>query len=393
VTDEFTLVIPTYERSKELARLLTFLERCGFEHAVLVLDSSREPARAANACAITARKLRIERHEFDPSMRPFDKFAAGAALVGTPFAALCGDDDVLLPDALPTLLGHLREAPCCAAVHGWYFGFQPFGERFDLLDMVYRSESIDGATPIDRLAGLLANYQAAIYAVYRTTVLQRALAAFRDLDSPMFRELGTAALTAISGSIERLPIVYYGRMIGRSQNYVDWHPTEYLLRSPERLIRQYAAYRVILLAELAKTEADLDTTAALVDLVHLRYLTDYLQPAVLDYIIKIRPRALDTAQTLDGIWGLYTRPEPFPLRQLRSLRGFQWVRRRTSLESRHRLARLLRLIRPDRNVSAVTASGASRSYRLQGRFLRAITALPHANEKLAALLEALARFE
>ena len=45
---DFTLVIPTYNRAQQLAALLSYLEAQNADCRVLVLDSSRPEALAAN---------------------------------------------------------------------------------------------------------------------------------------------------------------------------------------------------------------------------------------------------------------------------------------------------------------------------------------------------------
>jgi glycosyltransferase domain-containing protein len=93
---DFTLVIPTYNRPKLLEALLTYLgaqpQRC----RVLVLDSSQPQPRAANRKIVELANLKLDYAEFPSEMHPFDKFREGVHKVTTEFCALCADDDLVL---------------------------------------------------------------------------------------------------------------------------------------------------------------------------------------------------------------------------------------------------------------------------------------------------------
>ena len=103
--DDFTLVIPTYNRPQQLSALLEYLEaeRAGFR--VLVLDSSRPEVVARNRERTVRSTLVVEYAEFPPETRPFDKFSAGTNKVTTPFCALCADDDLIVVDGVQRCLG------------------------------------------------------------------------------------------------------------------------------------------------------------------------------------------------------------------------------------------------------------------------------------------------
>jgi glycosyltransferase domain-containing protein len=105
---DFTLVIPTYNRPKQLRALLSYLSARALQSRVLVLDSSEAKPRAANRKIIEHAKLKLDYAEFASETHPFDKFREGVHKVRTQFCALCADDDLIVPDAVKRCLDALR---------------------------------------------------------------------------------------------------------------------------------------------------------------------------------------------------------------------------------------------------------------------------------------------
>src|SRR4051794_32997992 len=93
LASNFTLIVPTYNRSEQLERLLTYLRRHRVEFKILVLDSSEPAQQQANRDHITSLDLNVQLEGFDSSTRPWDKFLKGSELVQTAYCSLCADDD------------------------------------------------------------------------------------------------------------------------------------------------------------------------------------------------------------------------------------------------------------------------------------------------------------
>jgi hypothetical protein len=84
---DFTLVIPTYNRPKQLAALLSYLGVTRAPCRILVLDSSQPQSRLATRKIIEAANLRLDYVEFPSDTHPFDKFREGVHKVTTKFCA------------------------------------------------------------------------------------------------------------------------------------------------------------------------------------------------------------------------------------------------------------------------------------------------------------------
>src|SRR5689334_21982975 len=109
------------------------------------------------------------------------------------------------------------------------------------------------------------------------------MARVQGVTNMLERELLGGALAVVAGKTARLPLLYSGRSLGPSAPYADWHPVDFLASSPQSLFDDYQRYRAILLEYCASLGRPLDTAEHyLVDLAHLRYLSDYFKPAVLD---------------------------------------------------------------------------------------------------------------
>jgi len=307
----YTLVVPTYNRPKELGRLLQFLARQGARFPVLVLDSSRDDVRAANRAALGAAGVDARHHEFDPAIPPFEKFWCGTGLVETEFASFCADDDLLLVASLDPILAFLAGHPDCAVAHGWYFAFR-LAAAFELTGVAYCGRSIDDPHPLDRLYELMRDYEALTYGVYRTVVLQRILGRVQSVQTNMARELLGSALAVVAGTAVRLPVLYHGRAMGPSLYVSDWHPVDYLISSPERLFQEYSSYRDVVadfLVECAPAAGDRIQLLRTVDQIHWRYAADYFKPTVLDYVLTGVRAGTPRAEIMNGMWPFLLAPD------------------------------------------------------------------------------------
>ena len=74
---DFTLVIPTYNRPKPLAALLTYLSAERPSSRILVLDSSQPRARVATRKVVDAANLKLDYVEFPSETHPSTSSAKG----------------------------------------------------------------------------------------------------------------------------------------------------------------------------------------------------------------------------------------------------------------------------------------------------------------------------
>jgi glycosyltransferase domain-containing protein len=287
---DFTLVIPTYNRPNQLRALLTYLSANGVQSPVLILDSSEPKPRAANRRIIAQAKINLDYVEFPTDTHPFDKFREGVYQVTTPFCALCADDDLIVPDGVERCLAALVSNPQASAAQGYSFSFLcRMDGNMEIGNILYFSSTIADATPLARLAKLFARYQAATYANYRTPVLQRILDATTSINSILARELLGSALAAVEGQIIRVPCFSHGRSMDASESYDRWHPLEWFAKDADGLFSEYRRYREVLAkAVLTRTESKLDAASVcrVIDLIHSRYLIKHVPDSALGFITE-----------------------------------------------------------------------------------------------------------
>jgi glycosyltransferase domain-containing protein len=287
---DFTLVIPTYNRPDQLRALLTYLSANAVQSPVLILDSSEPKPRARNRRITGQSKINLDYVEFPTDTHPFDKFREGVYQVTTPFCALCADDDLIVPDGVERCLAALVSSPQAAAAQGYSFSFLcRMDGNMELGNILYFSSTIADASPLTRLAKLFARYQAATYANYRTPVLQRILDATTSMNSILARELLGSALAAVEGQIIRVPCFSHGRSMDASGSYDRWHPLEWFAKDADSLFSEYRRYReVIAKAVLMGAESELDSASVcrVIDLIHSRYLLKHVPDSTLGFITE-----------------------------------------------------------------------------------------------------------
>lgn len=369
------MIVPTYNRPAELARLLGYLVAHRVEFPVLVLDSSTPEIQERNRACVAGSALQASVHAFDASVSPWEKFMRGAELAGTAYCSLCADDDVILPAAIDPILDFLDSHADFALGHGWYFTFYDNG-HIGITASVYKGSSIDQPDALARLYSMFRNYEALTYGVYRTTVMRSVLSDVQRVQSMLGRELLGGALTLAHGKAARLPIFYYGRSHLPSHPYTHWHPLDFLISAPDEFYRDYAAYRVILLQRLLAlgyTRYTRDETATLLDLIHFRYLADYVRPRVMDYLVERKLERVSKPEIMQGLWSVLARENDPSLFGLVS--GSNALRKlRDRYFPRLKLSHLRHFVAPNetRTVHTTTRAGRAREYRFYREFLATI---------------------
>jgi glycosyltransferase domain-containing protein len=307
--DLYTLIITTHNRSALLARLLDYLEREGVDFPVMILDSSGDDIRQANASRIARSPLTIRQVVCSPDHNQYFKVKEGSQLVTPPYCSLCADDDFVLLPAVRKCVTLLQTHADFGAVHGSYFNFSET-DHFDLSYVVYRGQSLLADDPLVRLREMFASYEAVFYAVYRTSVLQRAFQHVDEVQTLFGRELVSAAVTAVAGKIARINDFYYGRCTGESLSYENWHPHQILVKLPELLFQEYSTFREVVLEEvlLGNTDAGrAESSKVILDLIFLRYLEPFLRSDVVDLIVTDRLAGMDPMDGVEHLWDVFVR--------------------------------------------------------------------------------------
>jgi len=396
LADQFTLIVPTYNRPDDLARLLTYLDRLHADFPVLVLDSSGAATQQANREATGRSGLNVRYEIFDGAVSPWEKFWRGSEMVRTPYCSLCADDDVVLPESLGPIVQHLETHPDFSVAHGWYFTFYNTG-HVGITASVYRGASLDQDDPVARLLALFKNYEAVTYGVYRTSVMQSVLRDVQGVGSLLGRELLGGALAVAMGKVARLPVFYYGRSLAPSQSYNHWHPLDFLISAPDSLYRDYDAYRKLLFNRLKSIGYDKYPDSelyTLIDLIHFRYLSDYVKPRVMEYLTEQVMARKAKPEIMQGMWSVLAQESDQPL--VRALSGSRLLR---NIRDRYfpglRLHHFRRRLAPgeQRKIESRTAAGVPREYVFYKEFLASFTGTGNLEQEIAKIVAALDHYE
>ena len=337
----YTLLIPTYNRSDHLRRLLGYLAARRFEFPIRVLDSSSGEALSENRETVGRGGLDIVHEVYDPAIPIHKKVELGIALVESTYCSLCADDDVLFTDELNGLLDILDANPELVVAHGYYVNFRP-GENFDIWYTDYSAPSIVSEDALKRLVEQMSDYQAIFYGVHRTSTMKSIRLPLDRVESLWAKELLTSSLALIEGGMYRVPRYYMARNTNPSIATQGWHPHQFFAIEPAELFREYADYRAVALERLAadprcRARYRPEQIRRVFDLVHLKYLAPMLSPGVMNYLIR-QSMLPDTTseQIIDGIWSTFVPP---------------YARRAGGLK--HYLAHALALLRPSYASSAL----------------------------------------
>ncbi len=270
--DTVTIVLPTHNRPRLLARALAFYADSPLP--LVVIDSSAEASSLAGLGRPGVRYLHCPGATYEGKLRrPLEEIA-------TPLVAFTADDSFTLPSAVEALAGHLLERPELAAAYGRYATLARRGREL-LVDACYDGSplGVHGGTAAERLRQIFQPYVPLFYGVVRTGVWRDTLAGpFERMSFYGVLELTQAAVTAIHGQIAALPLLYSVLEEVPSVAQASPHGLERLDSLPG-LRGEYAAFLGHLAGVLARREGlGPDQALAVVEQGLQVYLRAYCPP-------------------------------------------------------------------------------------------------------------------
>lgn len=169
-----TIVIPTYNRSTYLRRILGYYDRIGIPLSIIVADSSSDGIKDLNReiCG-GCRNLMVQYlGSYKYNLNPLHKIIDAVEFVSTPFVVLCADDDFIIPSGMIKTIDFL-------SVHSEYKVAQ--GRHFYFLDVMgeiqfgvhWMGITIDDASAEKRLIMHEERYYPTFYALYHTEFLKQ----------------------------------------------------------------------------------------------------------------------------------------------------------------------------------------------------------------------------
>jgi glycosyltransferase domain-containing protein len=289
----FSLVVPTYNRPVFLQRLLRYYAELRFPHAVVVADSSSGSALEENRKLIGSaqKSLGISHQVFAPDTSPYGKLASTLGSLESTYAAVCADDDFIVPDGVARCLDFLEANPQYSIAHGRSTAVLVAERSAAAQDSeiwgasTYPQRTIDADSPVERLEDHLRCYTATYYSVHRRLQLAANLRQANDYTVDYrFGELLASCLSIIQGKAKCLDVMYMVRQaeLGpATRKYSEkMLPWDNLLLLDDFSIR-YSRFRGCLAEELVATSGiAAEDAQAVVNRAFLSYLAPNLYAAV-----------------------------------------------------------------------------------------------------------------
>ncbi len=279
---EFTLIIPTHNRADKFTCLINLLSKYKTVFHLIVLDSSENETKTKNKHALKRLlkpNVSYVYHEFSTSCEPFEKFYFGISRVKTKYCSLCADDDILFLENVEEIVAFLESHSEYIGAHGYYFNFQLDQDGFEVQDIVYSRNNLFEDERMKRVYALFSNYEATFYATYRTQIIKDFFLLSLTVDTALWKELILALASVVSGKICRLPFFYYGRRVGQSLPFNNWHPLEIFAKKPDLYFQDYFKCRAALFQHFDVNGAEEEK---IFDLAHLLYLKNYIDPVQIE---------------------------------------------------------------------------------------------------------------
>lgn len=210
MTPIVTIIIPTYNRHRQLKRLLDYYSNINFP--IIVGDST------ATAFPNSSRYKNVKYLHF-PDYTYAKKLPLIYKKVKTKYVLFCADDDFIIPNAISNSVKFLEKNRTYVSAHGHYVFFESNG-RMNIKVYPFYLHSIDidinSDKPSERVKQLLSNYMQLLYAVTKTSVVKEV---FQQLEkNPGIKndslvELFQAIMVCINGKSKTLPIFYCAREV------------------------------------------------------------------------------------------------------------------------------------------------------------------------------------
>lgn len=213
--DDFTLIIPTYNRYDFLLRLLKFYKSYNFPFKIIVLDSTSDQLRPPALQELLDHKA-VTCYLF-LSYRSLEyKIAEGLKFLTTPYSAICADDDFLIPTGINECVAFLKDNQDYSCAQGFYIHHVLKGKEFNFSPLYPHMGSNEYQYPQTRVfAYLIRGRQFGgqhFYAVHRTETLRMIFKETAKYATGLcINELFAGVMSLIYGKRKMLNVFYGSR--------------------------------------------------------------------------------------------------------------------------------------------------------------------------------------
>lgn len=210
-----TILIPTYNRPKDLKKLIHYIAN-NFSLSdvhLLVLDGSNGENEIQNKKICDA--ANVEYKGYGKQLTYVERISSGLKQVKTETVAILGDDDILDPNGFTDCVKFLHNNNDYAVAHGKYIGFN-YTPNGISSNETYTSQSIENDSPLERLFLFLSAYTApTFYAVNRTSLLAKSFEELIknnfDINDYVAAEIMVGTIPIVNGKLKRLDSFFQAR--------------------------------------------------------------------------------------------------------------------------------------------------------------------------------------
>lgn len=233
----FCLIIPTYDGTPFVRRLLDFLRAENYQGQVVLSDNSSGAHREfVEACPKRFPELWIEVHSYEAGIGFLDKLARTMERLEARHVMLCGQDDYLVPASVEKLL-HLIEADpglVCARGRVARFLLRPIEQQgVPYAAKIHLNKHpmlpYEDPEPVQRVLAHMRAYTSTLYSLHRRAQLLECFrathAATRNV---MFWQYLSSCITVALGRVACLDELFLARQIHERswsatlQGYEQW---------------------------------------------------------------------------------------------------------------------------------------------------------------------------
>lgn len=275
-----TILIPTYNRSDYLRRILSYYNENAGNYNIIVADSSSNENKKRNEKIISSfSSINISYINYPSEINLHYKIADALNHVNTKYCVLCADDDFVTPNGIDQSTDFLEKNQDFTVAHGYYISFYLKTDKKKqhfYWDPIYPYKSITFPDAKSRLNYQFSNYYPTFYAVHRADFLKMIFEeTTKFTDDYRFGELLPSMLALIYGKMKCLDVLYAARELiptstsGRVENIRDFIKND-------TYDKKYTKFRDRLAVHLSKmSQLDIEESTKVVDNAMSAYMAEY----------------------------------------------------------------------------------------------------------------------
>lgn len=241
---DHTLVIPTFNRSDLLLKLLRYYKKRSPTLKILILDSSSTDNADANIINVKLFGEGLVYKAFPQTTPMSVKLRDGLKLVQTKYVSFCADDDLIFTEHINKAIIFLENHSDYVSAHGRYINFNNVNKNVRVW-LEYSGPGNEAAHAGARIFQMCQSYESLFYGVFKTHNLQNIFKGVADQSSLHFQELFQSVASLITGKVYRFNEIYAARQSGppADPDRDNWQTYYWFSSNPQDFMKHYMIYR------------------------------------------------------------------------------------------------------------------------------------------------------